>query len=197
MTFQRKHYAILGLWVVALIALGLFVWARFAQPGYQNAMADVIGPGDYELVTTSGESFTQDSLKGRPSAVFFGFTHCPDVCPTSLGDIATWQEELGADNQIRVFFITVDPERDTVENLKDYVGWVPDAVGVSGSPEEVEKAVKAFKIYARKVPQDDGYTMDHSSNVLLFDANGRFFEPVGYQESFDRAVAKIRRMQRG
>lgn len=197
MTFQRKHYAILGLWVVALIALGLFVWARFAQPGYQNAMADVIGPGDYELVITSGESFTQDSLKGRPSAVFFGFTHCPDVCPTSLGDIATWQEELGADNQIRVFFITVDPERDTVENLKDYVGWVPDAVGVSGSPEEVEKAVKAFKIYARKVPQDDGYTMDHSSNVLLFDANGRFFEPVGYQESFDRAVAKIRRMQRG
>lgn len=197
MTFQRKHYAILGLWVVALIALGLFVWARFAQAGYQNAMADVIGPGDYELVTTSGESFTQETLKGRPSAVFFGFTHCPDVCPTSLGDIATWQEELGPDNQIRVFFITVDPERDSVESLKDYVGWVPDAVGVSGSPEEVEKAVKAFKIYARKVPQDDGYTMDHSSNVLLFDANGRFFEPVGYQESFERAVAKIRRMQRG
>ncbi|WP_069300635.1 SCO family protein [Neptunicoccus sediminis] len=197
MTFQRKHYAILGLWVVALIALGLFVWARFAQPGYQNAMADVIGPGDYELVTTSGESFTQDTLKGRPSAVFFGFTHCPDVCPTSLGDIATWQEELGPKNQIRVFFITVDPERDSVESLKKYVEWVPDAVGVSGSPEEVEKAVKAFKIYARKVPQDDGYTMDHSSNVLLFDADGRFFEPVGYQESFDRAVAKIRRMQRG
>ncbi|PLS21553.1 SCO family protein [Neptunicoccus cionae] len=197
MTFQRKHYAILGLWVIAMLALGLFVWARFAQPTYQNAMADVIGPGDYELVTTGGESFTQDSLKGRPSAVFFGFTHCPDVCPTSLGDIATWQEELGPDNQIRVFFITVDPERDTVESLKDYVEWVPDAVGVSGSPEEVEKAVKAFKIYARKVPQDDSYTMDHSSNVLLFDANGRFFEPVGYQEAFDRAIAKIRRMQRG
>ncbi|MBR9864756.1 MAG: SCO family protein [Rhodobacteraceae bacterium] len=197
MTFQRKHFAILGLWVIAMIALGLFVWARFAQPTYQNAMADVIGPGDYELVTTRGEPFTQDSLKGRPSAVFFGFTHCPDVCPTSLGDIATWQEELGPDNQIRVFFITVDPERDTVESLKDYVEWVPDAVGVSGSPEEIAKAVKAFKIYARKVPQDDGYTMDHSSNVLLFDANGRFFEPVGYQEAFDRAIAKIKRMQRG
>ncbi len=97
-----------------------------------------------------------------------------------------------------MFFVTVDPDRDTVDQLRDYVSWVPDTVGVSGSPEEIAKAIKAFKIYARKVPLEDGdYTMDHSANVLLFDADGRFFEPVGYQEAYDRALAKIRRMQRG
>nr|WP_323781603.1 SCO family protein [Amylibacter sp.] len=198
MNFKRKHIVIGGLWLVALLAVGGYVWARLATPAYQNVLVDMIGPGDYKLTTTDGAPFTEDTLKGTPSAVFFGFTHCPEVCPTSLGDIATWQEELGEDNHLRVFFVTVDPERDTVDQLRDYVSWVPDTVGVSGSPEEIAKAIKAFKIYARKVPLEDGdYTMDHSANVLLFDADGRFFEPVGYQEAYDRALAKIRRMQRG
>lgn len=198
MNFKRKHIAIAGLWLVALLAVGWYAWARLAAPAYQNVLVDMIGPGDYELTTTDGVPFTQDSLKGTPSAVFFGFTHCPEVCPTSLADIATWQEELGEGNHLRVFFVTVDPERDTVDLLRDYVSWVPDAVGVSGTQEEIDKTIKAFKIYARKVPLEDGdYTMDHSANVLLFDADGRFFEPVGYQESYERALAKIRRMQRG
>lgn len=99
---------------------------------------------------------------------------------------------------LRVFFVTVDPERDTAETLGDYVSWVPGVIGVSGSPEEVEKAIRAFRIYARKVPLDDGgYTMDHSASVLLFDKEGRLFEPIGYQEDYTRAVAKIRRMLNG
>lgn len=198
MRLTTKHILIGLLWGAALIASIWFAWSRFIAPTFEQSLADTIGPGDYELVTTSGETFTEGTLEGGPSAIFFGFTHCPEVCPTSLGDIATWQEELGPDEQLRVFFVTVDPERDTVDVLRDYVTWVPGAEGVSGTPEEVEKALRAFRVYARKVPLDGGdYTMDHSANVLLFDEDGRFFEPVGYQEDFDRVLAKIRRMQAG
>lgn len=196
MRLSGKHIAIGVLWGVALVALGWFAWARLIAPTFEQSIADTIGPGDYRLETTSGEPFTQASLDGGPSAVFFGFTHCPEVCPTTLGDIATWQEELGPDEQLRVYFVTVDPERDDIDTLRDYVSWAPGVEGVSGSPEEVEKALKAFRIYARKVPLGDGeYTMDHSANVLLFDEEGVFFEPIGYQEDYDRVMDKIRRMQ--
>ena len=194
MTIQRKHLVIGGLWGLALLALLAVAWVRIIGPTFNQSVAATIGPGDYHLTTTGGEAFTEDTLKGAPTAVFFGFTHCPEVCPTSLGDIAAFQEELGAE-KIRVFFVTVDPERDTLDMLRDYVGWAPDVQGVSGPREEIDKAIKAFRIYARKVPLEDGdYTMDHSANILLFDRKGRFFEPIGYQEATERAVAKIRRM---
>ncbi|GGL82467.1 SCO family protein [Pseudooceanicola nanhaiensis] len=198
MRLSGKHIAIGVLWGVALVALGWFAWARLIAPTFEQSIADTIGPGDYRLETTSGGTFTEASLEGGPSAVFFGFTHCPEVCPTTLGDIATWQEELGPDEKLRVYFVTVDPERDDIDTLRDYVSWAPGVEGVSGTPEEVEKALRAFRIYARKVPLGDGdYTMDHSANVLLFDEDGVFFEPVGYQEDYDRVMDKIRRMQAG
>lgn len=188
----------IALWALVFLAIAAVVWFRWVQPMFEKSVALTIGPGDYHLTTTTGEPFTEDTLRGAPSAVFFGFTHCPEVCPTTLGDIATWQEELGEGNQLRVFFVTVDPERDTLDQLREYVSWAPGVVGVSGTPEEIAKAISAFRIFARKVPLDNGgYTMDHSANVLLFDKDGQLFEPIGYQEGFDRAVAKIRRMQAG
>ncbi|MGI3163493.1 SCO family protein [Pseudooceanicola sp. 200-1SW] len=194
-----KKAAIIGLWVLAGVALILFAAFRLLQPMLNRTLADELGRGDYVLTTTTGETFTEDSLVGEPTAVFFGFTHCPEVCPTTLGEIAIWQEELASTNQtIRTYFVTVDPERDQLDQLRDYVSWVPGVEGVAGDPEEVAKAIKAFRIYARKVDLEDGdYTMDHSASVLLFDARGRFFEPIGYQEDYDRAVAKIRRMLNG
>lgn len=195
MTTRRKYLLIGGLWGLALLALNAFVWLPRAVPTLQESLTGVIGPGDYHLTTTSGAAFTEETLKGAPSAVFFGFTHCPEVCPTTLGDIAAFQEELGPEAQIRVFFVTVDPERDQLEQLRDYVSWAPGVEGVSGSAEEIDKAIKAFRIYARKVPLEDGdYTMDHSANILLFDRDGRFFEPIGYQEDTDRVVKKIQRL---
>lgn len=196
MPLTRKHASIAALWALALLALGWVAWVRLIAPTFEESLAQTIGPGDYRLETTGGGEFTEASLKGSPTAVFFGFTHCPEVCPTTLGDIATWQEELGPDNQLSVFFVTVDPERDGVDTLRDYVSWVPGVEGVTGTPDEVDKALQAFRIYARKVPLGGGdYTMDHSANVLLFDEDGRFFEPIGYQEDYDRVIAKIRRMQ--
>ncbi|MDF1855742.1 SCO family protein [Pseudooceanicola sp.] len=195
MTLSRKHVAFITLWGLAVLALILVAWVRLIGPMFAQSLSDTIGPGEYHLTTTKGTAFTEATLRGQPSAVFFGFTHCPEVCPTTLGDIATWKEELGDTVPLRVFFVTVDPERDTVDQLRDYVSWVPDVQGVSGPREEIDKAIKAFRIYARKVPLEDGdYTMDHSANVLLFDDKGRFFEPIGYQEDYDRALDKIRRL---
>lgn len=180
--------------MTALVGL---VWVKLIQPQMTATISDKIGRGDYVLTATDGTIFTEDTLKGAPSAVFFGFTHCPEVCPTTLGDVATWNamlEEEGSE-QLRVYFVTVDPERDTVDSLRDYVSWADGVVGVSGSPEEIAKAIKSFVIYARKVPiEGGGYTMDHSASVLLFDSKGRLFEPIGYQEGETRAMDKIRRL---
>lgn len=190
------------LWALVALALVAVVWMQVISPRLarlQEAGTDNLGRGDYQLQATDGSSFTVDSLKGQPSAVFFGFTHCPDVCPTTLGDMAQWQEELGKDGKkLRIFFLTVDPERDNVESLRDYVSWVPGVTGVSGSPEEMAKAIRAFRIYARKVPTEDGgYTMDHSALVLLFDAEGRYSGLIGYQEDPAKAMASLQKLVAG
>lgn len=187
------------LWAAVAAALLGVLWVQVIGPRLNATLAGSIGRGEYRLTGTDGSEFTQATLRGSPSAVFFGFTHCPEVCPTTLGDIATWKEQLGPEGEdLRVYFVTVDPERDTAEILGDYVGWVPGVTGVTGPPEEVDKAVRAFRIYARKVPLDDGgYTMDHSAMVLLFDRKGELFEPIGYQEGDERALAKLRRLMAG
>lgn len=188
-----------ALWALVVVALGGLAWVQLISPRLDR-LADAgtvnLGRGDYQLTATDGSAFSQASLKGKPSAVFFGFTHCPDVCPTTLGDIASWREELGPDaDKLRVFFVTVDPERDTVDGLRTYVSWVPGVIGVSGTPEEIAKAVKAFRIYARKVPQEGGgYSMDHSSAMLLFDAQGEYAGLIGYEEDPARALASLRRL---
>lgn len=194
-TMKTVRWAMWGLVAVALAIIG---WFQFLSPRLEQGIADTLGRGEYELVGTDGSRFTQDTLQGAPTAVFFGFTHCPEVCPTTLGDIATWQYELtGSDTEqaIRAYFITIDPERDTVDVLKDYVSWAPGVTGITGSREEIDKAIKAFAVYARRVPgNEENYNMDHSASVLLFDENGSLFEPIGYGEGVDRAVAKIKRL---
>lgn len=186
----------LGLWGLVL-ATGIGAsWLFLSGPAPQAT--DTLGQGAYRLDTTTGAPFTHASLRGQPSLVFFGFTHCPDVCPTTLGDIAAWQEALAPGLAPRVWFITVDPERDTVAVLRDYVGWLPGAVGVTGSRAETDTALQAFRIYARKVPlEGGGYSMDHSAYVMLFDADGRFNQIFAYHEPHDQVVAKLRRALAG
>lgn len=190
---RRIRWALWGLVVLAVLVVA---WIQVIGPRL-SALPDAgtanLGRGDYRLAATDGSAFTQDSLKGAPSAVFFGFTNCPDVCPTTLGDIAGWQEEFAAKGKpLRAYLVTVDPERDTPERLRDYVSWVPGVVGVTGAPDEVAKAIKAFRVYARKVQTEDGYTMDHSAMVLLFDAEGRYAGLVGYQEDPARTRATLK-----
>lgn len=169
-------------------------WLLIGTRGQQAMIPEDFGQGDYRMVTTAGQPFTQSSLIGQPSLVFFGFTHCPDVCPTTLGDVALWQEELGVEaRDLRVFMVSVDPDRDTPEVLAEYVGWLPGAIGVTGTEEESRKAQKAFRVFSRKVPlEGDDYTMDHSSSVLVFDANGGFVTNISYQSPLATALERIR-----
>lgn len=187
------------LWAAVMAAGLAAAWFLVLAPRLQQSLKDTLGQGDYRLAATDGGSFTAASLREGPSAVFFGFTHCPEVCPTTLGDIETWRAELGPDaDAVRFWFVTVDPERDDVDLLRDYVSWTGGVTGATGTPDEVAKAIAAFKIYARKVPLDDGgYTMDHSAYVMLFDRRGRFEELIAYQEATESAVARLRRLIAG
>ncbi|MEI4487747.1 SCO family protein [Frigidibacter sp. MR17.14] len=184
------------LWALVALAAAGALWLFVLSPRLERDATAGFGRGDYRLVTTDGQPFTEASLKGGPTAVFFGFTHCPDVCPTTLGDIATWKEALGPRAApLRVVFVTVDPERDGPEVLGPYVSWVEGVTGVTGPRPEIDKAIRAFRIFARKVPLDGGgYTMDHSSSVLLFDAAGRFVAPIPYQAPEKIALAALGRV---
>lgn len=181
------------LWGLVAVNLAALAWVVIVKPRMDASVLDTLGQGEYSLTTTSGEPFTENTLAEGPSMVFFGFTHCPDVCPTTLGDILAWQEELPEAKDMNIFFVTVDPERDTAEILGEYVGWVDGVEGVTGAPDEVEKALQAFRIYASRVPLEGGdYTMDHSASVLLFDKSGRYSDRIRYQEEMDTAVDKLK-----
>ncbi|WP_151718436.1 SCO family protein [Gemmobacter serpentinus] len=192
MTGLRAGLLIAGLAMLAMGLAGLGFWAMGPE-ARQALIPEEVGQGAYMLQSTAGQDFTEDSLKGQPSLVFFGFTHCPDVCPTTLGDIALWQDMLGdRAAALRVFFITVDPARDTAARLADYTGWLTGVQGVTGSQAETDRAITAFRAFARKVPMEGGdYTMDHSASVLVFDARGRFTGTIPYQSAPEVAVAKI------
>ncbi|KIX16559.1 MULTISPECIES: SCO family protein [Paracoccus] len=198
MTRQTLRLVRVLAWTAVVVAGAALLWATVLRPAptdHQVAMQQ-LGKGDYTLVTADGQPFTQADLQGQPTAVFFGFTHCPDVCPTTLGEVTAWQDELARDGQtLRTLFITVDPERDTREVLGEYVSWVPGVTGITGERAEIDKAVAAFRAFAQRVPLEGGdYTVNHSTQVLLFDDGGDFFGLVSYQEDHDRAMGTIRRL---
>jgi protein SCO1 len=177
--------------VAALAATALFI---VAPP--RNASAAGLGGGTYSLVDGSGAKLDQTMLTGHPSLLFFGYTHCPDVCPTTLAEMATWFQTLGSETDgLKTYFVTVDPERDTPEVIGDYVGWLDGKVtAVTGTPEEIEKVVDAWKVLAEKVGDGTDYTMNHTASVFLVNAEGGFEGTIAYGENADTAVAKIRKL---
>jgi protein SCO1 len=135
-------------------------------------------------------------LKGHPFLVFFGFTHCPDVCPTTLFEVSQILRALGPDaDRTRALFITVDPERDTPAVMKDYLSsFDPHLVGLTGNLDAITAVAKAYRVYFRKAPLDDGgYTMDHTAIVCLMDKEGRFVAPFSLKRATDASVADLRK----
>ncbi|RJE81027.1 SCO family protein [Paracoccus sp. JM45] len=150
----------------------------------------------FALTDQSGDTVQPKDWLGRPTMVFFGFTWCPDICPTTLSDISIWLEEIGPEaDRMNTVLISVDPGRDTPEILGDYLSnFDPRIIGLTGPLPQIEQAVDGFRASFRKVPQDDGdYTMDHTAGVFLFDADGRFVSIIDYHEDYRYAVPKIRR----
>jgi protein SCO1 len=168
--------------VVPLIALAIGLGAlvltavlMLRAPGQEPRPSAVGGP--FVLVSHEGKRVTERDFRGAPSLVFFGFTHCPDVCPTKLFEISEVLRAAGERGRaVRALFITVDPQRDTPEVLKSYLGsFDPRIVGLTGDSDAVEAALRAYRGFARKVPgKDGGYTMEHTSLVYLMDKGGRF-----------------------
>jgi protein SCO1/2 len=184
------------LWTLVVVA-AIGATALFVLAPPRNPQTASIGGGTYSLVDHRGQAVDQTMLVGHPSALFFGFTHCPDVCPTTMGEMAAWYEALGDEaKDLRGFFVSIDPERDTPEAMEAYAAWVsPNMTGVTGTPEEIAKIAKAWGIVAEKVPGDNGdYTMNHTASVILVDRKGDYFATIAYQEDQATALAKIRRL---
>lgn len=149
----------------------------------------------FRLTDDRGQPITEAALKGQPTLLFFGFTHCPEVCPTTLYEMAGWFKSLGSEaDGLKAFFFSVDPERDTPELMHNYTSAFTDRItGVTGDPTEMQDVIKSWNIYAKKVPTDDGdYTMDHTASVLLLTEKGDLKGTISYGSTQETAVAKIR-----
>ncbi|HEY4862470.1 MAG TPA: SCO family protein [Xanthobacteraceae bacterium] len=171
----------------------LVVSSRMSTPVAQQ-IAAVGGP--FKLIDQNGKAVSDQDLKGRPFLVFFGFTHCPDVCPTTLFDVSEMLRALGPDaNRTHALFITVDPERDTPAVMKDYLSsFDPHLSGLTGDPAAIATVAKAYRVYYKKVPLDGGeYTMDHTAIVYLMDKEGRFVSPFSLKRGTEAAAADLRR----
>jgi protein SCO1 len=160
----------------------------------KNAGAPAVG-GPFSLLNQDGKPVTERDFAGRPFLVFFGFTHCPDICPTTLFQISEMLGKMGDEGRdLRALFITVDPERDTPEVLKDYLSSFDDRiVGLTGDLVSVEAAIRAFRGFARKVPGKDGdYTMEHTAFVYLMGPDGNFLGTVNLARAPEEAARDVR-----
>jgi protein SCO1/2 len=190
---SRTAKIALAAWIVVLVGFAGWIVVDFSR---SDAGTPVIG-GPFALTDHNGKRVTDADFKGKPTLIYFGFTYCPDVCPTSLLLMQTAVEQLGkdADQRVNMVLITVDPERDTPAVLKDYVGnFGPTIVGLTGSPEDIAAAAKAFRVYYRKVEGKDGgpYLMDHSSIFYLLDQRGRFVKHFTHQSRAEDIAAAIK-----
>jgi len=176
------------------LSLGLSMLAFQAlAPQKPGPSVSAIG-GPFTLQTGDGKAFSDADLRGEPFLVFFGYTHCPDVCPTTLSQISEILRALGPDAKIRVLFITVDPERDTPQLMADYAGsFDPRIVGLSGDRAAVDKVMRAYRVYARKADDKNGnYTMDHSALVYLMGRDGQFLRAFNIERPPEQAATELR-----
>lgn len=186
----------------AVIALALGLITMVVVGGRQQAAqtTDVatgqpLVGGDFTLTDQNGKTVDQTILNGKWTLVFFGFTYCPDYCPTTLGVLNAVQERMGdkAEN-LQIVFISIDPERDTPQMLKDYLssdGFPDGVIGLTGTPEQVAKAAKAYRAFYQKVGEGEGYTMNHGLTVYLMGPDGKFRSAVAHDLGPSRTATLI------
>jgi protein SCO1/2 len=190
---RSQPFAIRAVVALAAVAvLGLAALWIVSSP--EKPRAALIG-GAFALEDGDGKTISDQTLRGRPFLVYFGYTHCPDVCPTELARISDILTKMG-DKAIPALFITVDPERDTPKVMQDYVSsFNTRIVGLSGSPQAIEAAEKAFRVFARKgqAQADGDYSMDHSSVIYLMDKSGEFVEAFNAERPPEEAAKDLER----
>lgn len=194
----------LGAWVAVAALTLLLSGVMIYQSVYKGTEKSVVSAArlgaPFNLIDHNGEPITEKAFANQPTALFFGFTHCPEVCPTSLNELAILLDDLGRDGApLKAFFVTVDPERDTPELMKNYVtAFSPRITGITGDPAEIAKLIKAWRVYAKKIPLDGGdYTMDHTASIYLVRRDGSFQGTIAFREDPKIAVQKLRRLATG
>ena len=188
-----------------LAALGILVVAMVLRAAFEPALGSQATAGDrfdapFALVDQTGRPFTADDLAGKPRLLYFGYTSCPDVCPTTLAEIANWIGALGADAaRARFVFVTVDPERDTVPVLKEYLAaFSPRLIGLTGDPAAVDRMLDAYHVFRARVPEaNGGYSMNHTATMFLVDADGTLEDTIPFRTTDEAALKKLRRLVAG
>lgn len=189
-------WGLLGL-VAAGIALALLLAPepepRVVSRPAENIQAAIGGP--FTLVDANGENYSSTSLAGRPHAIFFGFTHCPDVCPTTLARLVRLREELG-EQAFDIVFVSVDPERDRPRDVGKYAElFETPIIGLTGSEAQIAKVKNQFGVYSAKVGDDaENYNVEHTASVFLIDRDGKFVATIAQEEGREPALAKLRRI---
>lgn len=177
------------------LAIGLLV-TLWLMGGLRGITPPAAIGGPFQLTDQTGQTVTEKNLQGRPTLIFFGFTHCPDVCPTSLFEMSEVLRAMGKDaDRVNTYFVSVDPERDTPEVIKTYLqSFDPHLKGLTGSEAQVAGMMSAYRVYAKKVPLKDGdYTMDHTALIYLMDRDGRFVAPFNLKRTPEEAATDLKR----
>ena len=186
-----------GAWTAVVVIAFATAFVVMYDYSIKNFTSPSSVGGPFNLVDGEGNSFTEQNILGKPTAIFFGFTHCPDVCPTTLAETQNWIDQLQTDaDKMNFLFVTVDPERDTPAVMRDYVSSFDSRiVPLTGNSEQIEAMFKSYRVYARKVEIGDGeYTMDHTAGVYLMDSENKFKGMISYGEDPENALAKLRRL---
>ncbi len=179
----------------ASLAIGLLA-TLWLVGGLRSVAPPAAIGGPFQLTDQLGQTVTEKNLLGKPTMIFFGFTHCPDVCPTSLFEMSEVMRAMGSDaGKVNGYFVSVDPERDTAAAMKDYLSsFDPHLKGLTGSQDEITKVISAYRVYARKIPLKGGdYTMDHTALIYLMDRDGKFVRPFDLKRKPEESAADLKR----
>ena len=181
--------------VLCVAILGLIVYVQWTGQGVKQDFGTFGAP--FKLASTKGGDLDSQTLSGKPYGIFFGFTHCPEVCPTTLFEMSASLKELGdSAKDFRLVFITVDPERDTLPLVKDYLSnFDPRIEGLVPTVEQLPKLARDFHIYYKKEPTSDGsYTMDHTATLFLMDGAGQLKSTISFDENRATRIAKLKKL---
>ena len=199
----RRIVLVAGAAIAAVVLVAVVVVALVGpqtsslgpRAGKENLVSAIGGP--FTMVDDAGNTVTEAAFKGKPTVMFFGFTHCPDVCPTTLFELAGLMKKLGPQaDKLNYVFVSVDPERDTPEVLHDYIASFDSRiVGLTGTQDQMAMMAKEYRVYHKKVPTDDGgYTMDHTATVYLMSPDNDLAGTIDHQESEDVALQKLKNL---
>ena len=186
---------------LAVLILGAIIAGQALIHTEERSLFPSLAKSDFSLLSHEGDVITNTDLIGRPTAIYFGFTWCPDICPTTLSQLADAKASLIADNvpqadQLQIVFFTVDPERDTVHQLAEYLTlFDADITGITGPLSDIMAAVSRFGVFAQKVAtSDEDYQVDHSASVYLYDSKGQFIGTISPAEPAEMGLAKLERL---